>query len=102
SNKTSEVKQSSPLLEHYPRVDDRRFETFQTVWERPRNISRSGQVRDPLGQRGRARAGSLTPLPFPLARGRTNTARPQMGSFGSGPPAGTSISNVLALKASSV
>ena len=47
---------SSLLWSHAPlnpgrrrgRVDDRRIETFQTVWERPQNISRSGQVRDPF------------------------------------------------------
>jgi hypothetical protein len=41
------------------------------------------------------------PFALPLGKGRTDTARSQMGIFGSGPPAGTSISNALALKASS-
>ena len=37
------------------RVDNRWRETLQTVWERPRNISRSGQVRDRVSEaRGHA------------------------------------------------
>src|SRR5712691_1646381 len=51
-------------------------------------------------KRARARAAARTPPNLPLARGRADAARPQRGSFGSGPPAGTSISNALALKAS--
>jgi hypothetical protein len=51
--------------------------------------------------KGEMKSGCHNPSYPPLARRGTEEARPQRGSVGSGPPAGTSISNALALKASS-